>query len=477
MADHQRLVIDEAGENDAGRYSCVAENVPGRDEKDIVVSLLRPPKMRNDRLQVEVAQNEAQTLTCPIDDRSVQIQWFKDELPVRSNSRVQILNSGRTLHIMNADSSDSASYSCLAKNEAGDDTAYFDLLVLVKPEITGLHPRTIDSISNQTVPIHCRTTGIPPPSIEWYFSDKRIDPSEKYEIVENGTVLRIHNIQSDEAGRYSCVARNKIGEAQTDVFIEVTEAPTFIGAVNEIKIIEGTEKTIRCDVKGKPYPTVTWRKNGEPVGYGLISRGGENLIHIVKARVEDAGRYTCIAMNRGGERRHNMQVHVLVPPKIADGDRVLKAVEGNLLVLECPANGIPPPEITWLKNGNKLNVTGSSLSLPNLSVADDTKYTCEARNEAGSASADYVVDVLIKPRIRDVGTEIRVVEGEKARLECKADGNPPPTVQWLRGAVNEIKIIEGTEKTIRCDVKGKPYPTVTWRKNGEPVGYGLISRG
>ena len=90
MEDNQRLVIDEAGENDSGRYSCVAENLPGRDEKDIVVSLLRPPKMTDEREQVEVAQGESSTLNCPIDDRSVQIQWFKDELPLRPNAGRQV---------------------------------------------------------------------------------------------------------------------------------------------------------------------------------------------------------------------------------------------------------------------------------------------------------------------------------------------------------------------------------------------------
>ena len=430
---------------------------------------------------------------------------------------------------MNAESSDSASYSCRAVNEAGDDTAYFDLLVLVKPEIIGPTFRTIDSISNQTVPVHCRTTGIPPPSIEWFFGDQRIKPSNKFEVIENGTILKVHNIQGDQAGRYTCIAKNKIGKAEADVFIEVTEAPVFLNVQNEIKIIEGQDKIIRCDVKGNPAPEVSWRKNGEQINYGIVSRGGDNLIHIAKAKVEDAGRYTCIAVNRAGERRHNIQIQVLVPPKITDGDRVLKAVEGNVLVLECPASGIPPPEITWHKNGVKLNTSGNSLTLSNLTVSDATKYTCEARNEAGSTSADYVVDVFVKPKIREYQKEIRVIEGEKARLECKADGNPVPTIQWLRGGrkitdmnnfllsplgeslmilkakttdaggysclaknsageteglftvvvltapyLNEAidqnpKVITGKSVTLHCPVRGNPPPEVTWRFNGEDL--------
>lgn len=36
----QMLHIDEVEEQHVGRYSCLAENLPGRAEKDIVVSLL-----------------------------------------------------------------------------------------------------------------------------------------------------------------------------------------------------------------------------------------------------------------------------------------------------------------------------------------------------------------------------------------------------------------------------------------------------
>lgn len=90
MAGNQRLVIEEAGERDAGRYSCIAENTPGRDEKDIVVSLLRPPRMEDERMPVEVSQGSAQTLVCPIDDRSVEITWYKDELPARPSSNIQV---------------------------------------------------------------------------------------------------------------------------------------------------------------------------------------------------------------------------------------------------------------------------------------------------------------------------------------------------------------------------------------------------
>uniref|UniRef100_A0A914R9W8 Ig-like domain-containing protein n=1 Tax=Parascaris equorum TaxID=6256 RepID=A0A914R9W8_PAREQ len=40
LNDHQQLHIESATEGDAGRYSCVAENKPGRVEKDLIVAVL-----------------------------------------------------------------------------------------------------------------------------------------------------------------------------------------------------------------------------------------------------------------------------------------------------------------------------------------------------------------------------------------------------------------------------------------------------
>lgn len=40
MNDRQQLHIESASEKDAGRYSCVAENKPGRAEKDLIVAVL-----------------------------------------------------------------------------------------------------------------------------------------------------------------------------------------------------------------------------------------------------------------------------------------------------------------------------------------------------------------------------------------------------------------------------------------------------
>ena len=105
----QMLHIDEVEERHVGRYSCLAENLPGRAEKDIVVSLLserylkqlvsikshsEAPTMLESELTMEVAENEAQSLECPLvdpTDQSLQFEWSKNGLPLGpSHSHFQV---------------------------------------------------------------------------------------------------------------------------------------------------------------------------------------------------------------------------------------------------------------------------------------------------------------------------------------------------------------------------------------------------
>ena len=81
-------------------------------------------------------------------------------------------------------------------------------------------------------------------------------------------------------------------------------------------------------------------------------------------------------------------------------------VIGGSLDLHCPATGMPEPDIQWTRQGKPL----SFLSEPNLRVTDGGRhlqlfnahlldagsYMCTATNLAGSASKQFIVNILGK---------------------------------------------------------------------------------
>ncbi|VDK55140.1 unnamed protein product [Anisakis simplex] len=130
LNDRQQLHIESATEEDAGRYSCVAENKPGRVEKDLIVAVLKPPLMEDYQRSFEVPENDTHTLICPINDPSVGIQWSKNGVPITTSNNLQLSTSGHKLHIMRGQVTDGGRYTCRAWNEAGEATSSMDVIIL-----------------------------------------------------------------------------------------------------------------------------------------------------------------------------------------------------------------------------------------------------------------------------------------------------------------------------------------------------------
>lgn len=123
-------------------------------------------------------------------------------------------------------------------------------------------------------------------------------------------------------------------------------------------------------------------------------------------------------------------IEILVPPTIGPGERLLKVVENGTLTLDCNSQGQPQPNVKWYFGSQPLNSSGTNkhmLEKANASMSG--KYSCEATNSIGSVTADFYVEVLIKPRIKPYEKMVRVLEGNQTRLECKFEGNPEPTVR------------------------------------------------
>ena len=71
-------------------------------------------------------------------------------------------------------------------------------------------------------------------------------------------------------------------------------------------------------------------------------------------------------------------------------------------MLSCVADGLPRPEVTWLKDGVRIDTTGSSrytpqrngsLQLSTVTVDDAGLYECVASNDAGTVRREIVLSV------------------------------------------------------------------------------------
>ena len=99
-----------------------------------------------------------------------------------------------------------------------------------------------------------------------------------------------------------------------------------------------------------------------------------------------------------------------VPPSIDEDKSTPNQVSinvGGIVNLYCHISGTPKPSVAWLINGRPLDDTGLSprirvvadghqLEIADVEVADTTRYTCIAKNDAGVADRDFDLTVLGK---------------------------------------------------------------------------------
>uniref|UniRef100_A0A1I7RWJ2 Down syndrome cell adhesion molecule-like protein Dscam2 n=1 Tax=Bursaphelenchus xylophilus TaxID=6326 RepID=A0A1I7RWJ2_BURXY len=533
LNNNQQLYIDSAQLDDAGVYTCIGENEAGKATKNIVITMLDAPVVVVPYQDVEARENETITLTCPVNDPSLyRMTWLKDDAVVTNSPTIQVSESGYTLHFSKVSARNAGEYICEVANDAGETKATLNLAVLTTPHIQQPAPamRNVAIRLEERLSLNCNADGEPKPEISWLFDGQPIASGEllvekTIANVENGHLV-VQNVSTLHEGRYTCVAQNKAGRTEADVFVEVVVPPRLELPNEVVKVVQNKNLTIKARLlQGTEPLEVSWKKGGlelatvtEPMDGGVFY-----VIRLVEVKPSDGGQYTVTVQNKGGMVKEKIRVEVLTPPIITPGERVFKVVERTDLTLECLAEGSPSPKIKWYQNGKGLNRTHPKLELKDVTTENEGRYTCEALNDAGSVSTEFAVEVYVRPKILEYEKVIKAIDGSKVRLECKFTGNPEPTVKWMRSgrpitnAPNIIlsprgetllipkakatdagdyscvvsnkagqaeapfsvliqtaphiddaidqnpTVVEGAQLTLECPVQGSPDPLVTWR--------------
>ena len=127
------------------------------------------------------------------------------------------------------------------------------------------------------------------------------------------SILTLCNFTIDDFGSYSCRATNIYGQAEQNWIVSIVQLPIppqLLTSPNDITVTAGNTVYMTCSSYGYPYPSFTWRKDGQIIQ----SEGFYNIETIVKnyngakvsvstlkicgADVEQLGSYTCEAVVR-----------------------------------------------------------------------------------------------------------------------------------------------------------------------------------
>ncbi|XP_026332597.1 fasciclin-2 isoform X2 [Hyposmocoma kahamanoa] len=306
--------------------------------------------------------------------------------------------------------------------------------------------------------VMCEVTAEPAPSVDWFKEGTPISTGDRYVIHTNG--LLIKNVEESDDGTYTCRAIViQTGElAERNIRVEVYTAPEMEKRELQVEVKEGETTSIMCKARGKPPPKYSWIKASTRENLAGASRFKVNEItgQLTFDRVEagDYGKYICSAVNQAGQNETEINVEVLVPPRIFELYNITADLnaEGRL---ECKATGRPSPRISFRKLSNADPfVTGSNdngritieiterqtgdqmqtrgiISISKLNRTDDGLYECLAENNAGQARKNGHLTVQFPPSFNHMpDVPIWSWNGQPVNLTCIAESIPNATIKW-----------------------------------------------
>ncbi|KAM9801671.1 roundabout homolog 2 [Neosynchiropus ocellatus] len=167
------------------------------------------------------------------------------------------------------------------------------------------------------------------------------------------------------------------------------------------------------------------------------------------------------------------------PPRILEDPSDLVVSKGEPATLNCKAEGRPPPNIDWYKDGERVETDRDDprshrMLLPSGSLfflrivhgrrskPDEGVYTCVARNYLGEAiSRNASLEVaILRDDFRQAPSDSVVAAGEPAIMECiPPRGHPEPSVFWKR---NNARV---STKDERITVRGGKLMITHTRKS------------
>ncbi|KAM7132301.1 roundabout homolog 2 isoform 2-T2 [Molossus nigricans] len=428
-----------------------------------------PPRIVEHPSDVIVSKGEPTTLNCKAEGRPTPtIEWYKDGERVETDkddprSHRMLLPSGSLffLRIVHGRRSkpDEGSYVCVARNYLGEAVSRnASLEVALLRDDFRQNPTDVVVAAGEPAILECQPPrGHPEPTIYWKKDKVRIDDKEERISIRGGKLM-ISNTRKSDAGMYTCVGANMVGERDSDpAELTVFERPTFLRRpINQV-VLEEEAVEFRCQVQGDPQPTVRWKKDDADLPRGRYDVKDDYTLRIKKALSTDGGAYTCIAENRVGKVDASATLTVrarpVAPPQFVVRPRDQIVAQGRTVTFPCETKGNPQPAVFWQKEGSQnllfpnqpqqpnsrcsVSPTGD-LTITNIQRSDAGYYICQALTVAGSILAKAqleVTDVLTdRPPpiiLQGPANQTLAVDGT-ALLKCKATGDPPPVISWLK---------------------------------------------
>ncbi|MGH0164440.1 UNVERIFIED_CONTAM: hypothetical protein FKN15_072699, partial [Acipenser sinensis] len=427
------LIIHNLSPEDAGEYTCDSGDQQTTASLSVKAEHVRITRGLEDA-SVYVGRDAC--FVCEVSHTGViDGQWWLESSLLQNNDMNEISASGKVhtlvLKKVTHDETGTVTFGVGSEKSTARLVVQEKHKVLVKEK-----PLDTTAQEGETAILTCVTSEALA-SVTWNKDNNPIVPGDKYKVRQEGTAsqLLIHNVESGDAGEYTC----DTGDEQTTATLKVEALPMFFKQeLQNLEVEEGSTATLRCELS-KLGVRVEWRKGGvvlQPSDkYEMKQRGSvlELLIHDLEP--EDNGYYTCDT----GEQLTTASVAVQEGEiKIVSGLKNTDVFVGEQAIFFCQLSRKGIKEVQWWLDGSPLqnspfnkiavhNSTTHTLTLKNLAAEDSGTVTFRSGSLISSAK------LLVKdPTIEVVSPMEDMIVEEDKPVEFICQYTRPVQAVWKK---------------------------------------------
>uniref|UniRef100_A0AAZ3PF74 Neuronal cell adhesion molecule n=1 Tax=Oncorhynchus tshawytscha TaxID=74940 RepID=A0AAZ3PF74_ONCTS len=345
------------------------------------------------------------------------------------------------------------------------------------PTITHQSPKDFIIDPRENILIYCEAKGKPHPSFSWTRNGTHFDVEKDSKVLmkpSSGTLVIDISGEKAEAyeGIYQCTARNEHGTAvSNNIFIRQSRSPLWSKERKEAIMVQvGVSLVLQCGPPaGLPPPIIFWMDNNfqRLPQNTRVSQALNGDLYFSNVLLDDTRNdYICYARFPHTQTIQQKQpITVKVLDNSPSGERrpsfmaplgrssTQMALRGGVLELECIAEGLPTPEVSWYKESGDLPSSRMSfhnfqktLKIADVMEADAGDYRCTAKNSLGSAHHTIKVNVKAAPFWISAPRNLILAPKETGILTCRVSGDPKPQIAW---SVNGVPIKDSPKDTSR----------------------------
>uniref|UniRef100_A0AAY5KQ77 Neural cell adhesion molecule L1 n=1 Tax=Esox lucius TaxID=8010 RepID=A0AAY5KQ77_ESOLU len=395
-------------------------------------------------------------------------------------------------------------YSCYASNELGTAVSNEVQLIAENPPALQKEKKVTKKVEEgESVVLKCNPPfSTVPPVIHWM--DRHllhIKLNDRVTQGRDGNLYFAHVTAADNRNDYTCNAQYMNARtilSKEPITLTVTTSNSLVrnrrplmmrpsGSHSTYHALRGQSLELECIVQGLPTPTIQWvRKDGELSEVRTSRVLSDRLLRFSSVSESDAGEYQCTASNPQGKAIHTYTVSVEAAPYWTKEPVSQLYAPGETVRLDCKADGIPSPVVSWSINGIPITdpdhrrlVRDGVLILKDVAFDDTAVYQCQAHNKHGTILVNtYIYVIELPPQILTAdGQMYTFVEGQKALLPCQTyDRSISSHIYGHRTVIlsppGPLRVQPGNRATFSClaqvDSKLTP-PHIQWRKDGQKL--------